>query len=149
MYFIQHCLICRPSDSTASKDARIEPRTVATSALAVRGSNHSATYRPQLGYISSTLGYISSTLGYISSTLGYISSTLGYISSISYGLYKNSQFEYCQRLTLRRFNSPGWNCWPEPPSGDCQTRPPSPARWPPPQTGWPLPPMLRWKELSA
>jgi hypothetical protein len=49
-----------------------------------------------LGYTSSTLSFISSTLGFISSTLGYISSTLGYISSISYGLYKNSQFEYCQ-----------------------------------------------------
>jgi hypothetical protein len=30
MYCIQHCLICRPSDSTVSEDAWIEPRTVAT-----------------------------------------------------------------------------------------------------------------------
>jgi hypothetical protein len=43
MYFIQHCFICRPSDSTVSEDAGIEPRTVATSALAVRRSSHSAT----------------------------------------------------------------------------------------------------------
>ncbi len=35
MYYIQHCFICRPSDSTVSEDAEIEPRTVATSALAV------------------------------------------------------------------------------------------------------------------
>ncbi len=35
MYCIQHCFICRPSDS---EDAGIEPRTVATSALAVRRS---------------------------------------------------------------------------------------------------------------
>ncbi len=56
-----------------------------------------------LGFISYTLGFISSTHGNISSTLGYISSTLGYISSISYGLFKNSQFEYCQRLMLPRF----------------------------------------------
>jgi hypothetical protein len=35
MYCIQHCFIRRPSDSTVSEDARIEPRTVATSALAV------------------------------------------------------------------------------------------------------------------
>ncbi len=42
MYYIQHCFICRPSDSTVSEDAEIEPRTVATSALAVRRSNHSA-----------------------------------------------------------------------------------------------------------
>jgi hypothetical protein len=42
MYHNQHCFICRPSDSTVSEDAGIEPRTVATSALAVRRSNHSA-----------------------------------------------------------------------------------------------------------
>jgi hypothetical protein len=42
MYNIQHCFICRPSDSTVSEDAGIEPRTVATTALAVRRSNYSA-----------------------------------------------------------------------------------------------------------
>ncbi len=47
--FIQHCFICRPSDSTVSEDAGIEPWTVATSALAVRRSNHSARSHPQLG----------------------------------------------------------------------------------------------------
>jgi hypothetical protein len=31
-YDIQHCFICRPSDSTVSEDAGIEPRTVATTA---------------------------------------------------------------------------------------------------------------------
>jgi hypothetical protein len=31
-----------PSDSTVSEDAGIEPRTVATTVLAVRRSNHSA-----------------------------------------------------------------------------------------------------------
>jgi hypothetical protein len=36
LYFIQHCSICRPSDYTVSEDAGIEPRTVASSALAVR-----------------------------------------------------------------------------------------------------------------
>jgi hypothetical protein len=39
-YNIQHCFICRPSDSTVPTDARIKPRTVATGALAVRRSNH-------------------------------------------------------------------------------------------------------------
>ncbi len=39
-YYIQHCFICRPSDSTVPTDAGIEPRTVATGALAVRRSNH-------------------------------------------------------------------------------------------------------------
>jgi hypothetical protein len=42
MYCNQHCFICRPSDSTVSEDAGIEPRTVATLALAVRRSNNSA-----------------------------------------------------------------------------------------------------------
>jgi hypothetical protein len=37
-YYIQHCFICRPSDSTVPTDAGIEPRTVATGALAVRRS---------------------------------------------------------------------------------------------------------------
>jgi hypothetical protein len=45
-YDIQHCFICRPSDSTVSEDAGIEPRTVATTALAVRRSNHSALSHP-------------------------------------------------------------------------------------------------------
>ncbi len=40
LYCIQHCFICRPSDSIESEDAGIEPRTVATSALAFRRSNH-------------------------------------------------------------------------------------------------------------
>ena len=43
---IQHCFICRPSDSTVSEDAGIEPGTVANKALAVRRSNHSARYHP-------------------------------------------------------------------------------------------------------
>ncbi len=47
---IQHCFICRPSDSTVPQDAEIEPRTVAiaTSALAVRRSNYSARSQPQI-----------------------------------------------------------------------------------------------------
>ncbi len=47
MYCIQYCFICRPSDSTVSEDAGIEPRTVATTALAVRRSNLSAKSHPQ------------------------------------------------------------------------------------------------------
>jgi hypothetical protein len=43
-YFIQHCFA--PPDSTVSEDAGIEPRTVATSALAVRRSNRSARSHP-------------------------------------------------------------------------------------------------------
>ncbi len=46
MYDIQHCFICRPLDSTLSEDVEIDPRTVATTALAVRRSNHSARSHP-------------------------------------------------------------------------------------------------------
>jgi len=42
LYFIQHCFICRQSDSTISEDAGIEPRIVATLALSDRRSKHSA-----------------------------------------------------------------------------------------------------------
>ncbi len=46
MYVIQHYIICRPSDSTVSEDARIVPRIVATLALTARRSNHSARSHP-------------------------------------------------------------------------------------------------------
>jgi hypothetical protein len=42
MYDIQRRFICRPSDSTVSDDAGIEPGPFATTALAVRRSNHLA-----------------------------------------------------------------------------------------------------------
>ncbi len=42
------CIICCPSDSTVSEDAGIEPRTVATAAMAVRRSNHSARSHPHV-----------------------------------------------------------------------------------------------------
>ncbi len=48
LYDIQHYFICRPSDSTMSEDAGIEPRIVATMALAVRRFNHSARSHPPL-----------------------------------------------------------------------------------------------------
>ncbi len=48
-FFIRHCFISRPSDSTVSGDAGIEPRTVATSALAVRRFNNLTRSNPQLG----------------------------------------------------------------------------------------------------
>jgi hypothetical protein len=47
-YCIQHCFICRPSDSTVPTDAGIEPRTAAIGALAVRRSNHLARSHPHL-----------------------------------------------------------------------------------------------------
>ncbi len=65
MYVIQHCFTCRPSDSTVSEDAGIEPRTVATLALTARRSNHLARSHPH-GQVSSNgqiypKGQISST----------------------------------------------------------------------------------------
>ncbi len=46
VYVSQTCFICRPSDSTLSEDARIEPRTVATLSLTARRSNHLARSHP-------------------------------------------------------------------------------------------------------
>jgi hypothetical protein len=46
-YIIKHCFICRPSDSTVSEDAGIEPRNVATLALTARRSDQSAMSHPQ------------------------------------------------------------------------------------------------------
>jgi hypothetical protein len=46
MYVIQHCFICRPSDSTVWEDAGIEPRTFATFALTARRSNYTARSHP-------------------------------------------------------------------------------------------------------
>jgi hypothetical protein len=42
MYFIQHCFICRHSDSIVAEDAGIVTRTVVALAWTVRSSNYSA-----------------------------------------------------------------------------------------------------------
>jgi hypothetical protein len=42
MFIIQHYFIWHPSHSTVLEDAGIKTRTVATTALTVRRSNHSA-----------------------------------------------------------------------------------------------------------
>ena len=53
MYNIKHCCICRP---TVSEDAGIEPRTVATTTLTVRRSNHFARSYPQQDILLSKIG---------------------------------------------------------------------------------------------
>jgi hypothetical protein len=82
-YDIQHCPICRPSDSTVWKDAGIEPRTVATTALAVRRSNHSARSHPptRLDLIHIRRDLIHSRLDLIHSWLDLIHSWLDLIHS--------------------------------------------------------------------
>ncbi len=59
MFVFQHCLICRPSDSTVSENARIDSRTVATLALTARRSNHSARSNPHYIFMrkSVKIGY--------------------------------------------------------------------------------------------
>ncbi len=47
MYFIQHCFIYRPSDSTMAEDAEIEPKTVSTLTFTVISPNYSAKSNPQ------------------------------------------------------------------------------------------------------
>ena len=64
MYCIQHCFICRLSDSTVSEDAGIEPSTVATLALAARRSNHSARSHPLLTLQFSCAGCSAPTLSF-------------------------------------------------------------------------------------
>ncbi len=80
MYCIQHCFIRRPSDSTVSEDAGIVPcRTVATLALTVRRSKHSARSHPQvLSQISSATSRLDLIRKYSARShplLGQISST--------------------------------------------------------------------------
>ncbi len=58
MYCIHYCFICRPSDSTVSEDAGIEPRTVVTTALTVRSSNHSAHSGIAVAWSGSLSGHI-------------------------------------------------------------------------------------------
>ncbi len=76
LFFIQHCFICRPLDSTVSEDAGIELRTVAnfaTLALAVRRS-HSARPHPQpfLVTIIKNNRYIKSRVDEVSSPFIWI-----------------------------------------------------------------------------
>jgi hypothetical protein len=80
MYDIQHCFICRPSVSTVSEDAGIEPRTVATTALTVRRSNQSARSHPQSTiFIHSRLDLIHSRLDLIHTRLDLIHNRLDLI----------------------------------------------------------------------
>ncbi len=48
LYFIRHCFLCRPSDSTVSEDAGTEHMTVATLSLTFTRSKQSARSRPVL-----------------------------------------------------------------------------------------------------
>ncbi len=50
-YYIQHCFICRPSDSTVPTDAGIEPRTVASGVVVVRRSNHQDRSHPLINAV--------------------------------------------------------------------------------------------------
>ncbi len=81
MYDIQHCFICRPSDSIVSKDAGIEPRKVATTALAVRRPNHSARTQPltRLDLIHTRLDHIHTRLDHIHTRLDHIHTRLDLI----------------------------------------------------------------------
>ncbi len=73
---IQHCFICRLSDSTVSEDAGIEPRTVATMALAVKRSIHSAR-----SHLHNWLDLIHNRLDLIHTRLDLIHKIEGYVSS--------------------------------------------------------------------
>ncbi len=66
MYCIQHCFICRTS--AVPEDVRIEPRTVVSSALVVRRSNHSAILWSKIVWIRNSL-FCAWTLRFYSSLL--------------------------------------------------------------------------------
>jgi hypothetical protein len=76
-YFIQHCYICSPSDSTVSEDAiyRIVPMTVADSALAFRRST------TRLDLIHNRLNHGSeNNISEIKETLSYLFNLLDILS---------------------------------------------------------------------
>ncbi len=75
MYVIQHCFIFRPSDSTVSEDAGIEPRTVATLVWTARRSNHLARSHPHLARSHPHLARSYPHLARSRPRLGQISST--------------------------------------------------------------------------
>ncbi len=112
MYDIHHCFICRPSDSTVSKDAGIEPRTVATTALAVRRSNHSAGSHPH-----SARSHPSEILSLSSQRGRYRTTRLQAYRVQEYGLpsppsfkcnvLRKSLFEDCQNIPLRNTKEKG------------------------------------------
>jgi hypothetical protein len=58
-YFIQHCFICRPSDSMVFEDAGIQPRTFATLALPVSRSDDSARSHPHTNTYQKEMGHLS------------------------------------------------------------------------------------------
>ncbi len=87
-YFIQHCFICRTSDSTMSEDAGIKPWTVATAALVNGRSYHSARSHPQMTVYRD--GIHKST---ISLRLLEISQTWGFYLSFVYAMLHNAIHE--------------------------------------------------------
>jgi hypothetical protein len=76
MYVIQRCFICRPSYSTVSEDAVIEPRAVATLALTARRSNQ---YITRLDLIHTRLDLIHTRLDLIHTRLDLIHTRLDLI----------------------------------------------------------------------
>ncbi len=102
IYFIQHCFHCCPSDSTVSEDDGIEPRTVATLALAVRRSYHSARcHPPRLDLINSRLDLIHCRLDLIHTRLDLIHTRLDLIHT---RLDLINTRLHCPNTTERKFN---------------------------------------------
>ncbi len=66
MCVLQHCFICRPSDSTVSEVAGIEPRNVATLALTARRSNHLVRSHPHMARSHPHLARSHPLLGWLS-----------------------------------------------------------------------------------
>ena len=81
MYDIQHCFICRPSESSVSEDAWIEPRTVATTALAVALTTRIDLIQTRLDRIHTRLDLIYTRLDLIHTRLDLIHTRIVLIHS--------------------------------------------------------------------
>ncbi len=102
MYDVQHCCICRLSESTMSEDAGIEPRTVAITAFAVRRSNHTRLHliNTQLDLIHTRLDLIHNSARYHPDPLDLIHSKIKAILhpillSLKHATCLNVQSEPC------------------------------------------------------
>ncbi len=105
MYVIQHCSICRPSDSTVSEDAGIEPRTGATLALIAADA---LTTRLQ---VSSPTGQISSP-----------NSAIDLIPKLGYRSHPQTRLQISSPNSARSLPKLGQNSFPNSARTHSQTR---------------------------
>jgi hypothetical protein len=97
--FVEIIFICRPSDSTVSMDAGIEPRSVATGALAVRRSYHWATSHPHFLFGCRRASSAAFPWGYSSTNFGEASCGLFIHLGCSRGFEPGATFQQPSALS--------------------------------------------------